>query len=54
MSMILEKPHAHGLRRSAHRPQAWRMLEAGSGCIDADRNIARVVMNRQPLGGYTG
>jgi hypothetical protein len=31
-----------------------RMLEVGSGRIDADRNVAHVVMNRQPLGGYTG
>ena len=31
-----------------------RMLEVGSGRIDADRNVAHVMMNRQPLGGYTG
>ena len=31
-----------------------RMLEVGTGRIDADRNVAHVVMNRQPLGGYTG
>ena len=31
-----------------------RMLEVGSGRIDHDRNVAHVMMNRQPLGGYTG
>jgi hypothetical protein len=31
-----------------------RLLEVGSGRIDHDRNIAHVVMNRQPIGGYTG
>lgn len=31
-----------------------RMLEVGSGRIDPDRNVAHVVMNRQPIGGYTG
>jgi hypothetical protein len=31
-----------------------RMLEVGSGRIDTDRNVAHVVMNRQPIGGYTG
>jgi hypothetical protein len=30
------------------------MLEVGSARIDADRNVAHVVMNRQPIGGYTG
>jgi hypothetical protein len=31
-----------------------RMLECGSGRIDPVQNAAHVVMNRQPLGGYTG
>jgi len=31
-----------------------RLLEVGSGRIDPDRNIVHVVMNRQPLGGYSG
>jgi hypothetical protein len=31
-----------------------RLLEVGSGYIDRDRDIAHVVMNRQPIGGYTG
>ena len=30
------------------------LLEVGTGRIDADRNIAHVYMNRQPIGGYTG
>jgi hypothetical protein len=34
--------------------KSGRMVECGSGRIDTDRNIAHVVMNRQPLGGYTG
>ena len=31
-----------------------RLLEVGTGRIDPDRNVAHVVMNRQPIGGYTG
>jgi hypothetical protein len=31
-----------------------RLLECGSGRIDRDTNVAHVVMNRQPIGGYTG
>jgi len=31
-----------------------RMLECGSGRIDHDRNAVHVIMNRQPIGGYTG
>ena len=31
-----------------------RLLEVGSRCIDRDRDIVHVVMNRQPIGGYTG
>jgi hypothetical protein len=31
-----------------------RLLEVGSGRIDLDRNVVHVVMNRQPIGGYTG
>ena len=31
-----------------------RLLEVGSGRIDRDRDIVHVVMNRQPIGGYTG
>lgn len=31
-----------------------RMLEVGSGRIDPVRNAAHVVMNTQPIGGYTG
>ena len=31
-----------------------RLLEVGSGRIDYDRNVVHVVMNRQPIGGYTG
>jgi hypothetical protein len=31
-----------------------RLLECGSGRIDRDRDIVHVVMNRQPIGGYTG
>ena len=31
-----------------------RLLEVGSGRIDADRNVVHIVMNRQPIGGYTG
>ena len=31
-----------------------RLLEVGSGRIDHDRNVVHVVMNRQPIGGYTG
>lgn len=50
-----QKPHTHTVwacQRLGRK--ATRMLECGSGRIDADRNIAHVVMNRQPLGGYTG
>lgn len=34
--------------------KSGQLLEVGTGHIDADRNIAHVYMNRQPLGGYTG
>lgn len=34
--------------------KSGQLLEVGTGRIDADRNIAHVYMNRQPLGGYTG
>jgi len=62
-----EMAHPRREDRPAHLPHThtvWayqrlgrksgRMLECGSGRIDADRNTAYVVMNRQPLGGYTG
>jgi len=29
-------------------------LDCGTGYIDRDKNIAHVVSNRQPLGGFTG
>jgi hypothetical protein len=51
-------------RKSDHTHTAWafqrlgrksgQLLEVGTGRIDADRNIAHVFMNRQPIGGYTG
>lgn len=31
-----------------------RMLECGSGRIDAERNVAHVVLDRTPLNGFTG
>jgi hypothetical protein len=34
--------------------KSGRLLEVGTGRIDADRNIAHVFMDRQPIGGYTG
>lgn len=49
------QPHTHTVwacQRLGRK--TTRMLECGSGCIDAARNTAFVVMNRQPLGGYTG
>lgn len=53
--MQQKKPHTH---------TAWayerlgkkhgRLLECGTGFIDHERNSARIYMDRQPIGGYTG
>ena len=51
----LPKDHTHvayAFQRTGKK--FGRLLEVGSGRIDADRNIAHVFMNRQPIGGYTG
>jgi hypothetical protein len=50
--------------KSDHTHTAWTfqrlgrksgsLLEVGTGRIEADRNIAHVYMNRQPIGGDTG
>jgi hypothetical protein len=52
---MLPKDHTHivwAYQRTGRK--TGRLLECGSGRIDHDRNIAHVVMNRQPIGGYTG
>jgi hypothetical protein len=51
----LPKTHTHtayAYQRTGRKH--GRMLEVGSGYIDQDRGIAHVMMNRQPIGGYTG
>jgi hypothetical protein len=51
----LPKDHTHTVyayQRTGRKH--GRMLECGSGRIDPVHNAAHVVMNRQPLGGYTG
>lgn len=48
-------PHTHtaySFQRTGKKH--GRLLECGSGRIDRDKNIVHVVMNRQPIGGYTG
>src|SRR5689334_19911811 len=48
-------PHTHTVwayQRTGRK--SGRLLECGSGRIDHARDTAYVVMNRQPLGGYTG
>jgi hypothetical protein len=52
---MLPKDHTHtawAFQRTGRK--SGRLLECGSGRIDPDRNVAHVVMNRQPIGGYTG
>lgn len=53
--ITLPKNHthiAHAYQRTGRK--SGRLLEVGSGRIDAVRNVAHIVMNRQPIGGYTG
>jgi hypothetical protein len=52
---LIPKNHTHTVyayQRTGRKH--GRMLECGSGRIDPAQNAAHVVMNRQPLGGYTG
>ena len=52
---LIPKNHTHTVyayQRTGRKH--GRMLECGSGRIDPVQNAAHVVMNRQPLGGYTG
>ena len=39
---------------SRQSKKAGRLLECGTGCIDKERNIIHVFMNRTPITGYTG
>lgn len=53
--MTIPKNHTHmayAYQRTGKRH--GRMLECGSGRIDPVQNAAHVVLNRQPIGGYTG
>jgi hypothetical protein len=53
--MALPKNHTHtawAYQRTGRKH--GRLLEVGSGRIDAVRNVAHLVMDRQPIGGYTG
>lgn len=53
--MTIPKNHTHtawAYQRTGRKH--GRLLEVGSGRIDAVRNVAHLVMNRQPIGGYTG
>jgi hypothetical protein len=51
----LPKTHTHTAYAYQRTGKKFgRLLEVGSGRIDHDRNIVHVVMNRQPIGGYTG
>jgi hypothetical protein len=50
-----KEPHTHtayAYQRTGRK--LGRFLEVGTGRIDVERNIVHVLMNRQPLGGYTG
>src|SRR5262245_18868956 len=48
------QPHTHtayAYQRTGRK--LGRFLEVGTGRIDHDHNTAHIVMNRQPIGGYT-
>jgi hypothetical protein len=55
MTTTIPKNHTHTAYAYQRTGKKYgRMLEVGSGRIDPDRNVVHVVMNRQPIGGYTG
>jgi len=53
----IPKNHTHtayAYQRTGKKYGGGRMLECGSGRLDPIQNAAHVVLNRQPIGGYTG
>jgi hypothetical protein len=49
------KAHTHTAYAFQRKGKKFgRLLEVGTGRIDHEHNIVHVMMDRQPIGGYTG